>query len=324
MKTKLQLAALALVLPTLNAQLSTLFAQGSLTPPGAPAPTMKSLDQIEARTPISTAPFTIAQPSSYYLTANLNVSSGNAITVTTNDVTLDLNGFTISSTEATPTGTGILFVGAVTDIIIRNGHIKGQVAYSGGNYVGSGFANGIEESGSAPLNVRVTGVTVSGCLDDGIAIGSINSSTVESCNVWTVGGYGIEASSVIHSTAKTCGNVAVSADSASDSNGDCSGSADGLDATYSAINCTGSSAAGIGLSAAAAQNCYGFSVGTNPGLSATIAQNCCGESINGFGLYASVAIGCYGSSVGWTGLVTTIANSCSDTSEFIGYKYNMP
>ncbi len=28
------------------------FAQGSLTPPAAPTPTMKSLDQIEARMPI--------------------------------------------------------------------------------------------------------------------------------------------------------------------------------------------------------------------------------------------------------------------------------
>jgi len=29
------------------------FAQGPLTPPGTPAPTMKSLDQIEPRTPIA-------------------------------------------------------------------------------------------------------------------------------------------------------------------------------------------------------------------------------------------------------------------------------
>src|SRR6188768_715136 len=97
MKTISKLGALILF-STINSQLLT-FAQGSLTPPaGAPAPVMKSLDQIEARTPISSAPFTITAPGSYYLIGNLSVSSGNAIVIATNDVTLDLNGFTISST----------------------------------------------------------------------------------------------------------------------------------------------------------------------------------------------------------------------------------
>ena len=31
------------------------FPQGSLTPPGAPAPTMKTLDQVEALTPVDSA-----------------------------------------------------------------------------------------------------------------------------------------------------------------------------------------------------------------------------------------------------------------------------
>src|SRR5450631_969089 len=83
--------------------LPSAFPQGNLTPPGAPAPTMKTLDQIEARTPISSAPFTISTPGSYYLTANLPVTTGNAIVISANNVTLDLNGFTISST-ASPAG----------------------------------------------------------------------------------------------------------------------------------------------------------------------------------------------------------------------------
>src|SRR4051812_45809594 len=70
------------------------FSQGSLTPPGAPAPTMKSLDQIEARTPISSVPFTISVPGSYYLTTNLTAAlNQNGITVSADNVTLDLNGF---------------------------------------------------------------------------------------------------------------------------------------------------------------------------------------------------------------------------------------
>jgi hypothetical protein len=90
---------LALLLSTINYPLST-SAQGSLTPPGAPAPTMKSLDQIEARTPISSAPFTITQPGSYFLTTNLTVASGNAITIATNGVGYSSTGTGLSADVA--------------------------------------------------------------------------------------------------------------------------------------------------------------------------------------------------------------------------------
>src|SRR5437763_17142530 len=73
------------------------MAQGSLNPPpGAPAPSMKTLDQVEARIPVdashtpgnATNAFTINQPGSYYLTGNIVVGANNAITITTNGVTL--------------------------------------------------------------------------------------------------------------------------------------------------------------------------------------------------------------------------------------------
>src|SRR5258705_13544827 len=48
------LIAIAL-LSTLISQPST-FAQGSLTPPGAPAPTMKTLDEVEPRTNLQATP----------------------------------------------------------------------------------------------------------------------------------------------------------------------------------------------------------------------------------------------------------------------------
>ncbi len=51
-------------------------AQGGLTPPGAPAPTMMTLAQIEPRTPISSLPFAITNAGSYYLTTNLTGSVG--------------------------------------------------------------------------------------------------------------------------------------------------------------------------------------------------------------------------------------------------------
>src|SRR6266568_6580756 len=115
-------AAFALLLSTINCQLSTTLAQGSLTPPGAPAPTMKTLDQIEARTPISSAPFTITDSGSYYLTTNVTVSSGDAITIAADNVTLDLNGFTISSTRPTALTDSAILLGSVMNIAIYNGH----------------------------------------------------------------------------------------------------------------------------------------------------------------------------------------------------------
>src|SRR4051794_8782927 len=84
------IAALALLLSTINLQPLTIFAQGSLTPTGAPAPMFKTLDQIEPRVPISTLPFTITNSGSYYLRSNLTLvsaSSENGVTILTNNVT---------------------------------------------------------------------------------------------------------------------------------------------------------------------------------------------------------------------------------------------
>jgi len=55
---ELVVASLALAFfVAVNLQLPTVFAQGGLAPPGAPTPTMKTLAQIEPRTPISSLPF---------------------------------------------------------------------------------------------------------------------------------------------------------------------------------------------------------------------------------------------------------------------------
>jgi hypothetical protein len=293
MKTN-SLVFIAMLLASPDIYRSTCFAQGALTPSSAPAPTMKSLDQIEARTPISSAPFTITQPGSYYLTTNVTVSSGDAVTINANNVTLDLNGFTISSTTPVANSdNAILLSGSRTNIAIRNGHISSGVTNNGaGVYSGSGFGFGVIFSGF-PYNVRVSGLSVSGCQYDGIYLG-YSSTVVESCVVNTVGAYGIVAQSVSDSTANDCGTTAISASTANNCIGLVSGSGSGVYATAAANNCYGNSAGnGYGLNVLGnAQNCYGSSSG-GTGLYAYTAQNCYGSSSTDKGLYAHTAQNCY-------------------------------
>ncbi len=305
-----QALAAALLLAALCFPLSA-FSQGSLTPPGAPAATMRTLAQIEPRTPISSAPFTISVPGSYYLTTNITVSSGNAINVSANGVTLDLNGFTIASTAASATGNGII-LNSVRNLTILNGFIQGGVANNGsGSYSGPGFQYGIYYSGAAPVNVRVAGVSVSGCLIYGIYLGKGDSTVVESCTVRTVGGYGIAASTLKNSVAVDCGSTAISGDQVTGSRGECTGGGYGLYAS-SAQNCYGSSTSSYGLYASAAQNCYGTSTSGTSGLYGTTAQNCYGHTESGIdGLAATTAQNCYGStSTGTYGLYAYTAQNC--------------
>src|SRR5262249_13744653 len=150
--------ALALLLSFLNSELSTSYAQGSLTPPGAPAPTMKTLAQIEPRTPISSLPFIISKPGSYYLTTNLTTTLSNAITISTNCVPLDLSGFTITSTatNAFNGGAAILIGSGLSDLTIFNGHIRGGVTNNGSGYFhGPGFGNGVYCGAVPPINCRI-------------------------------------------------------------------------------------------------------------------------------------------------------------------------
>jgi hypothetical protein len=326
-------ASLALFLSTLNYQPSTLFAQGSLTPPGAPAPTMKTLDQIEARTPISSAPITINTAGSYYLTKNLSVSTGTAITIATNGVTLDLNGFTISSTAGSATGNGILLSTGLRNIVIRNGFIQSGVTYSGGTYSGSGFDSGINYTGTAPVNALASHVSVTGVLNHGITLGSGNSTIAEACTVQTGGGYGIVAAVVRDCAAIQWGITAIFANEVSNSRGVSTGGFDGISAT-TAQNCYGQSNSGDGIGTDSAINCYGISTSGSGiyahrsasgcyakttsgffGLLTIVAENCYGENGNGVGLNADTASNCKGISTGGgQGVSATTANNCYGTS----------
>jgi hypothetical protein len=315
-------AVLALLLSTINSQLSTSLAQGSLTPPGAPAPTMKSLAQIEPRTPISSAPFTISTPGSYYLTTNVVVGTGLAIQITTNYVTLDLNGFTIASTDPGNSGAGILLGGGDSDITIFNGYIRGSVTNNGsGVYSGPGFNNGIIFNSVVPQNIHISNVTVSGVLNNGIFLGGVNSVLVDRCAVHTVGGSGIVAGVVADSTAEDCGNDGVDANAtAHNCYGASSRDGDGINCSGTAENCRGDSVSGTGVSASVAHNCYGASLGSGDGVSGSDISNCHGESATGNGVTAYVANNCGGStSGGGYGISAASAINCIGSASGSGY-----
>jgi hypothetical protein len=98
------------------------FGQGSLTPPGAPAPLMKTLDQIEARTVITNLPWTASVPGGYVVDRNLSLGAGNGVSVTASDVTIDLNGFVLTGTAGS--GHGFHVAAGAENVTIKNGVLR--------------------------------------------------------------------------------------------------------------------------------------------------------------------------------------------------------
>lgn len=132
---------------------------GNLDPSSAPASTMKTLDQVEPRTPLNatTAPgddasvYIITQSGSYYLTGNVAGGSGKSgIVIAADNVSIDLGGFTLEG--GTGSLDGIRPSGYRSNIIIRNGIVKSWGGHGITNYV-YGFPNGSGTSFSLIENI---------------------------------------------------------------------------------------------------------------------------------------------------------------------------
>lgn len=130
---------------------------GNLTPPpGPPASTFKTLDEVNPSAPINAAGFLINAPGAYHVTQNLEAlfCGGAAIEITASNVTLDLGGFEISHPFAC--ADGILLTGPIEHVTIRNGHLVG-------------FLTGI--GGAGARGTRVERISVTDCTVAGVSLG---------------------------------------------------------------------------------------------------------------------------------------------------------
>ena len=237
---------------------SIVFSQGSLTPPGAPARTMKTLQQVEPRIDLLNAPatavdtnstdynFIINQPGSYYLSANLLVTKTNGIQINAEGVTLDLNGFEISRASGAG-GAGVDILATGHRASVRNGSIKG-------------FGYGIRTVASVtgyPRNCAFRDLAVSFCTNTGIFAGE--SAVLESCRAHDNSGF----AGILAHTGSSLSNCTASNNSASNAIFANGGS--------SLNNCTAASNTGT----------YAFYIGTGSSLtncSALSNQSSAGSS----------------------------------------------
>ncbi|MHC4477933.1 MAG: right-handed parallel beta-helix repeat-containing protein [Planctomycetota bacterium] len=132
METKQNKTRLVVIMSALAALavFSLMGHAGNLEPSAPPGPTMKTLDEVEPRIPLSqeTAPgdefylYVINQPGSYYLTED-TTATRTGIKVDADNVTIDLMGYSLIGTPAELLGFGVYMSGR-SNVEIRNGTVR--------------------------------------------------------------------------------------------------------------------------------------------------------------------------------------------------------
>lgn len=182
---------------------------GDINPPPGPVgdtfPTLgfKTLFQIEPRTIITQAdiPLDINDSGSYYLGENLRAVGFNdaVIDIRVDDVTLDLNGFTIvGSNEVAQAVAGVRVLGSFDNITIKNGIIRNCVGH-GIDTVSAGVNRGVTIEQITTHNNTANGILTARALvrhcvaylNDGDGIEAQDDSLIEFCLVQDNAGDGI-------------------------------------------------------------------------------------------------------------------------------------
>lgn len=173
-------------------------AQGVLTPVGTPAPTMKTLDQVQPSIPVDSthtpengsSTYVISQPGSYYLTGNLTgVLNQNTIEIGCDNVTLDLKGYSILgqvvASQSSRTGVYVsatnaaniticngnlsqcthgIYISKATGVAVQNLHVSGCSQFGIYSNVGAAISHCvINENINAGIRLEAGGGTIDHC-----------------------------------------------------------------------------------------------------------------------------------------------------------------
>jgi parallel beta-helix repeat protein len=167
---------------------------GPLDPTGPPSSTSGVL---RPGTPITSLPYTITSPGSYYLVGNLTGVSGQpGIAINSDDVSLDLSGFTLIGVPGSNSGVRVSPGVYRNGIIVRNGIARGwgesgfQLQFA----VGGVFDTLTSESNGLWGFVIGGGSSLMHCAANNNAASGVNavSATVQGCAANTNGGHGFQ------------------------------------------------------------------------------------------------------------------------------------
>ena len=225
---------------------STVYGQGTLTPPGAPAPTMKTLSQVEPRIDVSTLPnvsgYVISQPGSYYMSSNSTIG----IRIQSSFVTLDMMGFSLINAVITATNVGTM------GNVIKNGSLQSPP--------GSGI-NTWNTTSSFTMNGRIENVMVYNSSGSGFRLG--RGWTAVNCTARDNNSFGF--SSLEYATLENCLSI---------SNGTTVASGFSIGSFSRVINCTAEGNAENGIRTGDGCLVFGFISDKNTTTGIAVGNHC--------------------------------------------------